>query len=190
VDKLPNFSLVRPKNKLANKGENPQETLPNNIATEKINQPKNIEEIAEPQINKDQTTQPEKTTIIEIEVERRKPAANIPDTIVTEMQIINSMPKEKIVCPNCKKTFGTPLFMYDYSAGKSKLVSCCPFCNNTIKNKLENESENKQQESTVNVETSSQPATKTHEAPKKSVMQFQINNQELEELVRSTSYVR
>jgi len=34
-----------------------------------------------------------------------------------------------ISCPSCKKTFGKPLVMLDFSSGKSGLVNTCPYCN-------------------------------------------------------------
>jgi uncharacterized Zn-finger protein len=34
-----------------------------------------------------------------------------------------------ISCPKCKKTFGKPLVMLDFSSGKAKLVNVCPYCN-------------------------------------------------------------
>ncbi|MDH5483236.1 MAG: hypothetical protein OEY22_10250 [Candidatus Bathyarchaeota archaeon] len=32
-------------------------------------------------------------------------------------------------CPNCKRVFGKPLVMLDFSDGKTKLVNVCPYCN-------------------------------------------------------------
>lgn len=34
-----------------------------------------------------------------------------------------------ISCPSCKKTFGKPLVVLDFSGGKAKLVNVCPYCN-------------------------------------------------------------
>jgi len=34
-----------------------------------------------------------------------------------------------ISCPSCKRTFGKPLVMLDFSSGKAKLVNVCPYCN-------------------------------------------------------------
>lgn len=34
-----------------------------------------------------------------------------------------------ISCPSCRRTFGKPLVMLDFSSGKAKLVSVCPYCN-------------------------------------------------------------
>jgi len=32
-------------------------------------------------------------------------------------------------CPKCKKVFGKPLVMLDFSGGKTRLVNVCPYCN-------------------------------------------------------------
>jgi len=34
-----------------------------------------------------------------------------------------------VSCPSCKKTFGKPLVMLDFSGGKPGLVNTCPYCN-------------------------------------------------------------
>jgi len=34
-----------------------------------------------------------------------------------------------ISCPSCKKVFGKPLVMLDFSSGTSRLVNVCPYCN-------------------------------------------------------------
>lgn len=34
-----------------------------------------------------------------------------------------------ISCPSCKKVFGKPLVMLDFSDGKPRLVNVCPYCN-------------------------------------------------------------
>lgn len=41
-----------------------------------------------------------------------------------------------ISCPSCKKTFGKPLVMLDFSSGKAKLVNVCPYCNAMLGNKV------------------------------------------------------
>jgi DNA-directed RNA polymerase subunit RPC12/RpoP len=38
----------------------------------------------------------------------------------------------KISCPKCKKLFGTPLNMLDFSSGKAQLVNVCPYCNHVL----------------------------------------------------------
>lgn len=35
-------------------------------------------------------------------------------------------------CPNCRKMFYKPLTMLDFSTGKAKLVSVCPYCNHVL----------------------------------------------------------
>lgn len=37
-----------------------------------------------------------------------------------------------ISCPKCKKVFGKPLNMLDFSGGKAKLVNVCPYCNHVL----------------------------------------------------------
>lgn len=41
---------------------------------------------------------------------------------------------DKLSCPNCKKQFGTPLFMLEYVQSKPKLVGHCPYCDQTLVN--------------------------------------------------------
>lgn len=45
--------------------------------------------------------------------------------------------------PSCKKTFGKPMVMPDFSTGKAKLVSTCPYCNKVLgdTNRSEDEKE-------------------------------------------------
>jgi len=38
----------------------------------------------------------------------------------------------KIVCSECKKQFSTPLFMFEYTDSKPKLVRQCPYCNHLL----------------------------------------------------------
>lgn len=42
--------------------------------------------------------------------------------------------KENIVisCPSCKKVFGKPLVMLDFSGAKPRLVNVCPYCNHIL----------------------------------------------------------
>jgi len=37
-----------------------------------------------------------------------------------------------ISCPSCKKVFGKPLVMLDFSNGKAKLVNVCPYCDTVL----------------------------------------------------------
>ncbi len=37
-----------------------------------------------------------------------------------------------ISCPNCKKVFGRPLVMLDFTGGRTRLVNVCPYCNLTL----------------------------------------------------------
>lgn len=47
-----------------------------------------------------------------------------------------------VSCPSCKKTFGKPLVMLDFSSGKSSLVNTCPYCNTRLGEEYEKEDEN------------------------------------------------
>jgi uncharacterized Zn-finger protein len=62
-------------------------------------------------------------------------------TLKSEQNANTSVPQQKgkttengiqISCPNCKKSFGKPLTMLDFSHGKAKLVNVCPYCNTVL----------------------------------------------------------
>lgn len=53
-------------------------------------------------------------------------------TLTEEPAIIKNEHKEKITCRFCGKTFSTPLQMFDYSGGKPKLITSCPYCNEPV----------------------------------------------------------
>ena len=42
-----------------------------------------------------------------------------------------------ISCPQCKKVFGKPLNMLDFSGGKPRLANVCPYCNHILPDKDE-----------------------------------------------------
>lgn len=46
-----------------------------------------------------------------------------------------------ISCPNCKRVFGKPLVMLDFSGGKTRLVNVCPYCNHVLGDADEKESD-------------------------------------------------
>jgi DNA-directed RNA polymerase subunit RPC12/RpoP len=46
-----------------------------------------------------------------------------------------------ITCPKCKKVFGRPLNMLDFSKGTAKLVNVCPYCNYILGSAAEEDSE-------------------------------------------------
>ena len=89
------------------------------------------------------------------------------NTFSEELEIINNRPKKKVTCPNCQKTFSTPLFTLDYSGGKSKLVACCPYCSESIDN--QNDSVLKANANTLD---------------------FQIISQEMEEEIEEKRYLK
>jgi uncharacterized Zn-finger protein len=37
-----------------------------------------------------------------------------------------------VSCPSCKRVFGKPLVMLDFSSGKTRLVNVCPYCNHVL----------------------------------------------------------
>ena len=37
-----------------------------------------------------------------------------------------------ISCPKCKRIFGKPLNMLDFSSGKTQLINVCPYCNHVL----------------------------------------------------------
>jgi len=37
-----------------------------------------------------------------------------------------------ISCPSCKRVFGRPLVMLDFTGGRTRLVNVCPYCNLTL----------------------------------------------------------
>jgi uncharacterized Zn-finger protein len=68
-----------------------------------------------------------KTTI----VKRVEPAKPLQSNNLVKAQALreNSM---VISCPNCKKVFGKPLVMLDFSGKETKLVNVCPYCNEIL----------------------------------------------------------
>ena len=37
-----------------------------------------------------------------------------------------------VSCPKCKRVFGKPLVMLDFSRGRVRLVNVCPYCNHVL----------------------------------------------------------
>ncbi len=46
-----------------------------------------------------------------------------------------------ITCPKCKKVFGRPLNMLDFSRGQAQLVNVCPYCNYILGSASDTDSE-------------------------------------------------
>lgn len=46
-----------------------------------------------------------------------------------------------ITCPKCKKVFGRPLNMLDFSKGSAQLVNVCPYCNYILGSAVDEDSE-------------------------------------------------
>jgi len=193
VVKVPGFSLIRPRNKSTENYKSPVETSePENTQEEftAVNEDKNDQttSIIEPT----EEIVKENETAAEIEKKQEEPQTSMPTTelgrsTAEEMKVIVSRPKERINCENCEKTFGTPLFMYDYSEGKRDLVGCCPYCSQIIgkppKKKV------KETENIAGPEL--EKLTRLHEkAKKRETMAFQINSDDLDELIKNTAYVR
>lgn len=61
-------------------------------------------------------------------VKRVEPTKPLQSNNVVKAQALreNSM---VISCPSCKKVFGKPLVMLDFSGKETKLVNVCPYCN-------------------------------------------------------------
>lgn len=59
-------------------------------------------------------------------------------TPVTNAREDNSM---MITCPKCRKVFGRPLNMLDFSKGPAQLVNVCPYCNYVLGSAAETDSE-------------------------------------------------
>jgi len=64
-----------------------------------------------------------KTVPVAKRVEAKPVASPAP---VVNARVDNSM---VITCPKCKKVFGRPLNMLDFSKGQAQLVNVCPYCN-------------------------------------------------------------
>jgi uncharacterized Zn-finger protein len=47
-----------------------------------------------------------------------------------------------ISCPKCRRVFGKPLVMLDFSGGKTRLVNVCPYCNHVLGCAEEDKGEN------------------------------------------------
>ena len=135
---MPGFSLIRPKNKSTEDDKNIVETSePENQKEEftAVNEDKNDQ--STDKIEPTEEIVKENEPAAEIEKKQKEPEISMPTTelgksTAEEMKVIVSRPKERINCENCEKTFGTPLFMYDYSEGKRDLVGCCPYCSQII----------------------------------------------------------
>jgi hypothetical protein len=93
-------------------------------------------------------------------------------TLSEELEIISNRPKKKVTCLNCEKTFNTPLFTLDYSEGKSKLVACCPYCNEAIENQNKSVLKSYANEAYANA------------------LDFQIKSEEIEEELENNSYLK
>jgi hypothetical protein len=57
---------------------------------------------------------------------------------VKTARVDNSM---LITCPKCKKVFGRPLNMLDFSKGPAQLVNVCPYCNYILGSSVEEDSD-------------------------------------------------
>jgi hypothetical protein len=189
VVKVAGFSLVRPKNKSGDDKNTVETSEPENKEKELTqgyenkNQPTSNTELTN-EISKEEPTV---ETLKEKEPENNMTAADLQTPKIDEMTVIKNKPKERVNCENCQRTFGTPLYMYDYSEGKRKLVGCCPYCDHII-----GKPPNKKIKEPENVIASEiEKLTRLQEkAKKREAMTFQINSDDLEELIKNTAYVR
>jgi hypothetical protein len=46
-----------------------------------------------------------------------------------------------ISCPKCRKVFGRPLSMLDFSKGTTRLVNVCPYCNHVLDDSVKDDSD-------------------------------------------------
>lgn len=61
-----------------------------------------------------------------------RPAAKI-EVKPANGKVENSKGNSMVIsCPSCKRVFGKPLVMLDFSSGKTKLVNVCPYCNHVL----------------------------------------------------------
>ena len=60
------------------------------------------------------------------------------DKVKTEVSKQNNI---TISCPQCKKVFGKPMNMLDFSGGKPRLANVCPYCNHILPDKDEKDSD-------------------------------------------------
>ena len=181
--KVPGFSLIRPKNKSTEDDKNLVGTSePENKEEEitAVNEGKNEQSTA----NIDPTVEIEKKPK---ELETSMPTKELERSTVDEMKSIRDRHKERINCENCERTFGTPLFMYDYSEGKRNLVGCCPYCSQIIGKPPTKKVKETQNAAAHEIEKLTRLQEK---AKKRDIMAFQINSEELEELIKNTAYVR
>jgi hypothetical protein len=196
---MPGFKLVRLKNKPMSSDNNTVETVePENkkieiiVANEQNNQQKKNQttntKLTYEEINGKETTKEKETEEKQKEPEIIMPTVETEKSSVAEMKIITNRSKERVTCGNCQKSFGTPLFMYDYGEGSRKLVGCCPFCNEII-----GKTHSKKVTEIVappEIEKIEKPTRLQENAKKRDPTTFQVNSEELEELIKNTAYVR
>jgi hypothetical protein len=192
VVKVAGFSLIRPKTKATENDKNTVETSkPENKEEEfdAIIEDKNdqSESYFEPTGERVEDEEP----IAKIQ-EKQQSEVNIPKTelgrsTVDEMKVITNRPKEKINCENCERTYGTPVFMYDYSEGSRNLVGCCPYCSQII-----GKPPAKKVKETENIiDPAVDKLSRLQEkAKKKESLAFHISSDDLDELIKNTAYVR
>lgn len=61
-----------------------------------------------------------------------RPAAKI-EVKPVNGKVENSKGNSMVIsCPSCKRVFGKPLVMLDFSSGKTRLVNVCPYCNHVL----------------------------------------------------------
>lgn len=198
--KVPGFKLVRLKNKPTSSDNNTVETgEPENkkeevtVANEQNNQQKKYPtttntKLTYEEINSKETIKEKETEEKQKEPEIIMPTVEAEKAAVVEMKIITSRSKERVICGNCQKSFGTPLFMYDYGEGSRKLVGCCPYCNEIIgKTPIKKVTETV---APPEIEKAEKPTRLQENAKKRDPTTFQVNSDDLEELIKNTAYVR
>ena len=191
--KVAGFSLVRPKSKSTEDYKNTVETSEPESKKEEattVNEGKNHD--SKPDFEPMEETVKEEEPTTETEKDQKEPITSMPATefersTVDEIKIIRSNHKERVNCENCERTFGTPLFIYDYSEGKRDLVGCCPYCSQIIGKPVNKKVKERETVAATEIE---KLARLQEKAKKRETMAFQINSDDLDELIKNTAYVR
>jgi uncharacterized Zn-finger protein len=64
-------------------------------------------------------------------VVERKPVAPV-KPLKRSFNAVEGQNHMLVSCPKCRRVFGKPLVMLDFSGGKTKLVNVCPYCNHVL----------------------------------------------------------
>ena len=102
------------------------------------------ETMVEGEAEKEQAlARPEKTSITEEPHVEQKQTETLPAEAAVEKPKVIADNALVISCPRCGKFFSRPLIMLDFSAGKTRLVNICPFCNHVLGEAFDNKKDGK-----------------------------------------------